>query len=385
MRVLFTCVVGFGHFNPMVPLARAFAAAGHEVAFATDPGFCSTVESAGFASFPAGLDHRVALARFLATTPDWESVAPDDRPTYQNPGMFGRVRVPPMLADLRVVLAQWTPDLLIHDSAEMAGAIAAEIAGIPHVEHSFGLLRPLALRRASTDVVAPMSADAGVRNPGVGGLGGELYLDICPPRFQFPEIADLPSVMATQPTEVDAPPDAEFEAWIAGRDARPTVYLTLGTVFNDYGRVRSILGGITAQAVNVVVTVGPATDPAILGSQPEHVHVARFIPQAQVLRHSQVMICHAGSGAMLGAMVAAVPVLAIPQGADQFMNAERIVGAGLGLRILPDELTPEVIGERLSTLIEDVRFAAVARSFRDEIEAMPAPPEVMSRLVALVG
>src|SRR5262245_64407137 len=37
-RTLLTCVVGVGHFNPMVPLARAFQAAGHDVAFATDPG-----------------------------------------------------------------------------------------------------------------------------------------------------------------------------------------------------------------------------------------------------------------------------------------------------------------------------------------------------------
>lgn len=43
MRVLFTCVVGHGHFNPMVPLARAFEHAGHEVAFATDPGFVGRV------------------------------------------------------------------------------------------------------------------------------------------------------------------------------------------------------------------------------------------------------------------------------------------------------------------------------------------------------
>ena len=79
--------------------------------------------------------------------PDWESV-----PLATGQGtwcrcMFGRVRVPPMLADLAPILERWRPGLLIHDSAEMAGAIAAEVAGIPHVEHSFGLLRPLAIRQ----------------------------------------------------------------------------------------------------------------------------------------------------------------------------------------------------------------------------------------------
>jgi UDP:flavonoid glycosyltransferase YjiC (YdhE family) len=34
MRILFTTTAGLGHFHPLVPLARAAANAGHEVAFA---------------------------------------------------------------------------------------------------------------------------------------------------------------------------------------------------------------------------------------------------------------------------------------------------------------------------------------------------------------
>jgi MGT family glycosyltransferase len=224
-----------------------------------------------------------------------------------------------------------------------------------------------------------------VRNPGVGGIGGELYLDVCPPCLQFREIADVPNVMAIRPMEVDVAPDPGFAAWITGRGERPTVYLTLGTVFNEVDRVRTILGAITVRTVNVVVTLGPDGDPAILGPQPDAVYIARYIPQAQVLRHSQVMISHAGSGAMLGAVAAAVPILAIPQGADQFMNAERIVDAGLGLRILPDELVPPMIHERLTSLLDDPRYASVGRAFRAEIQTMPSPAEVVGRLAALVG
>ncbi len=385
MRVLFTCVIGFGHFNPLVPLAKAFESAGHEVAFATDPGFCASVTAVGFTVFPAGLDRLEGLARFLATVPDWDDIPPQDRPVYQYPGMFGRVRVPPMLADLRGVLDRWRPDLLIHDSAEMAGAIAAEVSGIAHAEHSVGLLRPLALRQAATDVLEPIAADAGVANPGVGGLGGELYLDICPPSLQFPEIAALSSVAPLQPREVDGPPDPAFAAWIAGRPARPTVYLTMGTIFNEVERFRAILEGLGSADANVVATVGHGTDPQILGLQPDNVHVARYIPQAQVLRHSQVMVSHAGSGALIGAMRAGVPLLAVPQGADQFMNAERIAGAGLGLRLLPDEVTPDRVRDSIARLLEDARYAATASVFRAEIEGMPEPDTVVGMLATLVG
>ena len=62
-RILFTTLPATGHFHPLVPLARAAVAAGHEVAFATPASFCPTVEAVGFRCFPAGFDRRRRAAR----------------------------------------------------------------------------------------------------------------------------------------------------------------------------------------------------------------------------------------------------------------------------------------------------------------------------------
>jgi hypothetical protein len=75
-----------------------------------------------------------------------------------------------MLEDLSGIFARWLPELVIHDATEMAGAIAAEAAGIPHVEHSFGILRPEVERGLATEAVAAICSGLGVRNPGVGGI-----------------------------------------------------------------------------------------------------------------------------------------------------------------------------------------------------------------------
>ena len=65
MRVLFTCRPLTGHYRPMVPLARALADAGHEVAFATGEPVVREAETDGFAVFRAGLgdDARLAFRR----------------------------------------------------------------------------------------------------------------------------------------------------------------------------------------------------------------------------------------------------------------------------------------------------------------------------------
>ena len=50
VRALFTFIGGRGHFEPLAPIARAAAAAGHEVAFASG-GVLPVVEAAGFTAF----------------------------------------------------------------------------------------------------------------------------------------------------------------------------------------------------------------------------------------------------------------------------------------------------------------------------------------------
>ena len=385
MRVLFTCVVGHGHFNPMVPLARALEAAGHRVAFATDPGFCDHVRSVGFEAHPAGLDQAEALARFVAVTPGWAQIPAQDRMPVQFPGLFAGVRAPRMLEDLEPLVATWRPDLVIHDTAEMAGAIAAQAMGIVHAEHSFGILRPAIIRTVATEVLAPIAARRGVRDPGVSGSNGELYIDICPPGIQGPEIDDVVNIQRLRPGTSEAVGDTGLPPWVADLPARPTVYVTMGTVFNKSADVfAAVLEGLRDEDVTVIVTVGETGDPALLGAQPDNVHIERYIPQAALIPHCDVLVSHAGSGATLGALAAGVPMLAIPQGADQFFNAEAITRLGAGLRLLPAEFTVPAVRAAVRDLLSDRRFRDVARAEQESIAEMPPPASIVPTLEALV-
>ena len=50
MRILFTFVGGSGHYEPLVPIARAALAAGHTVAFACRPSMVGVVLGDGFSA-----------------------------------------------------------------------------------------------------------------------------------------------------------------------------------------------------------------------------------------------------------------------------------------------------------------------------------------------
>jgi UDP:flavonoid glycosyltransferase YjiC (YdhE family) len=104
-----------------------------------------------------------------------------------------------------------------------------------------------------------------------------------------------------------------------------------------------------------------------------------------ILPHCDLVISHAGSGATIGALAAAVPMLALPQGADQFLNAKAITRLGAGLRLLPHELTPSAVRDAARRLLDEPSFAAIARIEQRVIRTMPPPASIVARLEALVS
>jgi hypothetical protein len=55
-------------------------------------------------------------------------------------------------------------------------------------------------------------------------------------------------------------------------------------------------------------------------------------------------------GLALGALTVGAPQLILPQGADQFANADAVTAAGAALRLGPDDLSPSAIAEEIALM-----------------------------------
>lgn len=139
--MIFTSLVSHGHLYPLLPLAVAARDAGHEVLFATGDDLRPVVEKAGLASESAGFGMREAFASFFG--PD---ARPQDGPPesfYPVIGqVFGNVLPRRFVADLTPLFERHRPDLVVYESGNMGGAIAARLAGIPAIGHGFGRVSP---------------------------------------------------------------------------------------------------------------------------------------------------------------------------------------------------------------------------------------------------
>jgi MGT family glycosyltransferase len=215
--------------------------------------------------------------------------------------------------------------------------------------------------------------------------------------FRYLYLQHVPESIAPVPASIAARsqlirpafPEPEHEAlpaWLLRLPELPTVYVTLGTVYNHTpGLLEGILAALGGGQYNVIVTVGADRDPAELGSQPSCVHVERYLPQAAILPHCDVMVCHGGSGTLLGALAEGLPMLIIPLDGDHFMSADRLSGLGIA-RVLPaQEVNRETIYGEVQALLTTPAYRERATAIRADIAAMPSPTQVARVLVERVG
>jgi len=379
MRVLLTTAPLPGHLYPMVPLAWALRAAGHQVLVAAPENFGEAVVTAGLpavASAPA-----VGFEEFMLHDRAGRRLAPLADPVARRQASgraWGRLAARTLDGTLDLV-ERWRPDLLVCEPLEYAGQLAAARHDLPWVEHGLSLADISGfegLRASAEQELAPERERLGVAvlpEP-------ELFLDICPPVLRGGD-PERGSPMRYVPYNG---PDTR-PAWPAGTRRRPRICLTLGSMLPTHGsldfagrmaELAKALGGLGAEVV-------VAVDDAIARSWeplPEGVVAAGRFPLERVLTECDVLISHGGPGSVLTALTLGVPQLCLPQTSDQFENSRRVADHGAGLRLLPPDASTEAVLDRAETLLRDGGSRDRAGEVAAAIAGMPAPADLVAAL-----
>jgi UDP:flavonoid glycosyltransferase YjiC (YdhE family) len=378
MRILITTFPAYGHFYPMLPIARAAQHAGHEVVIATGPDLTPHVEQLGFPTWPVGHSGVVDQATFRAR-PDRETLPPEERIWAAVSGLFVPAAAK-RATDLVPRAMEWKPDVVINEVLELAGGIAAARSGARHVVHSLGLPVP-AWSKMLSSAFEPLCAQWQVPEL-ADALYYATYLDICPPSLQPEDQPVWHQVHPLRPAVGEAAPSERLPEALTALPHADTVYLTLGTVFHDApGVFETVLAGLQDLPLNIVVTTGPDSDPARLGRPARNVVIERYIPQALLLAQCRLVISHGGAGTMFGALSHGLPQLLLPQGADQFWNAAACQRVGVALTLPPDKVCAHTVATSVQQLITEPAFTVATRRIQDEINAMPAATDVLASLL----
>ena len=112
----------------------------------------------------------------------------------------------------------------------------------------------------------------------------------------------------------------------------PIVYISLGSIISNRGFCKECIRAFGNKSFSVILNTGKI-DPASLGQIPNNIYAYSFVPQVEVLEHTDVFLTHCGMNSVNEALCAGVPMVAMPFLNDQLENAKQIVDLGLGKRV----------------------------------------------------
>jgi MGT family glycosyltransferase len=218
---------------------------------------------------------------------------------------------------------------------------------------------------------APVWQRYGLEQPAHAGLFRYLYLDRCPPSLQPPEIRAVETAHAIRPVNFDGADPGALPSWTRGLGDRPVVYVTFGTAFNSPEMFAPVLEALRNEPLELIVTVGRNLDPAELGHQPPNVHVERYLAQSLVLPLCDAVVCHGGSGAIMETLTCGLPMVILPQGADQVWNGPLCADRGVARCLQGDEVSVASIRGALAEVLDVGSYRANAGAVAREIAALP--------------
>jgi hypothetical protein len=381
VRVIVSCVPQTGHILPLLPLAQAFARRGDEVIIASGPDAAETVTSRGLSFRVVGPSFGSWFAALRARTRGipGDGLAPSRVEGYFVPRLFGEIGMALMVDDLLELCKVSEPALIVFDPYLFAAPLVAEATGAHAVLHSIGPLIDRSVLDLAGDAVSPIWREFGLEVPPAAGVYSGTTLTICPPSLD-PTAAGLRGAQSLRPAPLRLADPPALPVSLANPE-HPLVYLTLGTFSNnDLDLFRLVLKALEDEPVNVLATIGRENDPSALSPIPKNARVERYIPQAEVLPYCAAVVHHAGAGTMLGVLAHGLPSVALPQSADNFINANLLAGAGAANTLMPGEVTGAAIRAALGTVLGTGTYRRAARKLADEIAAMPSADDVAAEL-----
>jgi UDP:flavonoid glycosyltransferase YjiC (YdhE family) len=373
LKVLLSVRPYLGHLHPLIPLARAFTRAGHSVAVASAEDVAGAVTATGLTWFPAGFNPR-----------DMQEIFPRDDPDY------GRRVVKAKLEDLLdISLGEFRPDVIIREPTDLAPILAAEILGAVSVVYGVSRFIPLSSWEylGADETITNLRKEYRLpEDPELDCFYRDLYVAVLPPFLEVQSPLPVPAVQHLR----YIPWDGDTSGWEAeepaGPEDRPTILMTLGTVYNDYTNLfRSFITALADEDLDVICTVGEDADPSLFSSVPSNVRLERYRPHSTILPRCQVTLCHGGFNTVMGSLIAGVPVICVPLGSDHQYNADLCTRKGYGLTFTEEEASPERIRHDVLRVLGEPSFANKVRALQQRLATRPGPMTTVHRIEKLAA
>ncbi|GAA0479430.1 macrolide family glycosyltransferase [Streptomyces stramineus] len=346
------------HVLPGLGVIRELVARGHRVTYANDPVVSDLIAVTGAEPVPCS-----------SVLPVADNNWPDDPVAAMDLFLDNAVGA---LPQLRAAYDHDPADLYLYDIGAYAARALAERQGRPVLQLSptfvgwkgyeqdvAAHLWQLPGADAHRAKFARWLIDSGASTTDVGAFSGHPARALALiPRAMQPHVerVDTDAVTFVGPC---LGPRGDEDSWTRPADAENVLLISLGSAYTRrpefYRQCLAAFGELPGW--HVVLQIGKYTDARELGNIPPDVEVRSWVPQRTILEQADAFVTHAGMGGCGEGLLAGVPMIAVPQGAEQFMNADRLVELGVARRIDTADATAEALRSALFALVTDAEVA----------------------------
>lgn len=373
---LFFGVPAHGHTNPSLAVVCELQRRGEEIIYYSTEEFRKKIESAG-----VGFRTYQELSGREDLTFEVSPEIAGNVFTLSAVVATGAVDLMPHVLE---EVEREKPGYIMHDALAAWGKLAGRIVGLPAVSSisTFAINAQFgaASSSAALDFIKMFAADplgpfryaraAWTLRRRWGRRGASLLdvfvneedlnlvytsRDFQPKAETFPESFRFIGPAIRQHPETEAGEDAFPWELLEGRKV---IYISMGTIFYHVNEFyRKCFEAFRGWDGVVVLSAGMKTDLDALGSPPDNFIVRNFVPQVGVLERASLFVTHAGMNSVSEALLAGVPLVCLPHGADQFVVARRIEKLGAGLRLDPKSVAAQGLAEAAHHVLDDAGFA----------------------------
>ncbi|GAA5031715.1 macrolide family glycosyltransferase [Actinopolymorpha pittospori] len=347
------------HVLPSLEIIRELVARGHRVTYANDPAVTDLIASTSAELVPC-----------TSVLPVADNNWPEDPIAAMGLFLDDAIQA---LPQLRAAYDQDRADLYLYDIGAYAARALAETQDRPvlqlsptfvgwksYSEDMAAHLWHLPGADAYRAKFAQWLADCGASTTDMDDFSGR------PARA----LALIPEAMQPHADEVDTEtvtfvgPCFDLrggaEGWTRPADAENVLLVSLGSAYTRqpefYRQCLAAYGNLPGW--HVVLQVGKHADVRELGDIPPNVEVHSWVPQRAILEQADAFVTHAGMGGCSEGLLSGVPMIAVPQAAEQFMNADRLVELGVARRIDTADATAESLRTALTELHTDAEVTS---------------------------
>ncbi|MCY9661578.1 glycosyltransferase [Paenibacillus chondroitinus] len=376
-RVLFINGGSEGHINPTIGVVQELISRGEEVVYFCIEAYRERIEMTG-ASVRTFDDQKVIKA-FISGGRDY---------------LLERINGLLLTADIVIpsVLEQLENehfDYIIHDSMFGCGHLLAQILKLPAINSCTSFAQTKGsfdqlVEQISTRIPPETLKSIDDKFQNLTAKLQEQYAVEIPSRYEvFCNPAPLTIVYTTRefqpngaafdptfkfvgPSIASRVPQENFDlAAIVGKEP---IYISLGTVFNqaiDFYKLCFEALGNTDHTI--VMSIGNRAQMADLGEIPPNFIVKNYVPQTQLLPYTKLFITHGGMNSAHEGLYYGVPLIVIPQSADQPMVAAQVASIGAGMQLQMQSLTANQLREAVDHVLSEPSYKIAVANTRESL------------------